>query len=326
MANTITPNTVCRAVSGLIREKTVDAFVRIGGDYRSEQKSCVQKLMNWLAQCFDKNYATRTLSEVNYKKKALGSDFQGFATQVLKAKLADDYTVCIPFEIDNQQLEIVSYPANPKKLYVRHQWTDTELEGVHLATLKSILLKEYIDLQKKSEYETGLINLTEFELLGLDLREMDFTGCSLPDLVRCRLSGIKFDRSTNFNSGRRKMCEIDDVTLDRLHQHKLSSRELVVQEFSDGVREGGTCTDHFTYPDDQKPSTYNYGQIFNSDNLDLATIKRFHLQYDRKGIVKCFKEMRQNGIPINLAHVDLSGLDLSKMDLSGVNLDRKSVV
>ena len=74
MPHNITPKTVCRAISGLVKLKTYESFVRIGGDYRSAQNSTsyIQKFINWLAQCIDENYAVRTLSEVNYKKKALG--------------------------------------------------------------------------------------------------------------------------------------------------------------------------------------------------------------------------------------------------------------
>ncbi len=71
--NTTTPKTVCRAITDFVATQNWEAFVEIGGDYRAQQNSTssIQKFINWLAQCFDRDYVTRTLSEVNYKKDLL---------------------------------------------------------------------------------------------------------------------------------------------------------------------------------------------------------------------------------------------------------------
>jgi len=55
MANYVSTNTVCRALSGLVKGKTIDSYVRTGGDYRSVQNdsSRIQRFINWLAQCID---------------------------------------------------------------------------------------------------------------------------------------------------------------------------------------------------------------------------------------------------------------------------------
>ncbi len=211
MSNDITPRTVCRAFSGLVKGKTYESFVRIGGDYRSAQNSTsyIQQFVNWLAQCIDKNFAGRTLLEVNYKKKALSESFLSVAKEILKAKFDDNNTVNINFKIGNEPLEIVSYPDDSGRLYVRHLWHDQELIGINLSTLKKLLLTEYIRLNRLDEGGTQQINLVEFDLTGLDLRDMDFRNCSLPDLVDCRLNDIDFDLATTFK--KRQRCDISGV-------------------------------------------------------------------------------------------------------------------
>lgn len=322
MPSTITPKTVCRAITGFVAKQNWEAFVEIGGDYRAQQNSTssIQKFINWLAQCFDRDYATRTLSEVNYKKHALGRDFSSVAQAILMAKPAADGTVHIRFELDDEPLEIVSYPANPAKLFVRHCWADKELQDIDLPTLKTILLKEYIRLQKQCELGPAQIDLTAFNLTGLDLREMDFRNCSLPSLSRCRLTGIHFDMTTNFNSWKRYGCEMDWRTVDRLQQHEILCAKLVVQKFPDEESETFKNGDRISVPEFQKISTYNLEQVFSSDNPDLATQKRLLLRYELKEVKKCFIEMGQKGIAINLADVDLSDINLSGMDLTGANL------
>jgi len=322
MANAITNATVCRAVGGLVQKQNWEAFVRVGGDYRALQNSTsiFQRIINWLAQCFDEDYDSRTLDEVSYKKTALGRDLKSVAVAILSAPLAADRTVHIEFEIDRQAFEIVSYPGDPGKLFVRHQWNEVELEGVNLSALKVILLKQYIRLQRQSEDRGEQSDLTNFNLKGLDLRDMDLTNCSLPDLSGCLLTGIEFDMTTNFNSHKRFGCEIDKVTVDRLQQHEILSAKLVVPEFSNETSEGYGKGDQVLVSEIQKISTYNYGQIFSSDNPDLATEKRILIRHSKQIVIKCFEEMRKNGLRINLTYVDLSDLNLKRMDLSSVNL------
>jgi len=319
MSHNITPKTVCRALSGFVHEKTVESFVRIGGDYRSAQNSTssIQRFLNWLAQCIDKNYAVRTLSEVDCKKKALGESFMSVANEILKAKIVDNDTVNIKFMIGNEPLEIVSYPDNPERLYVRHLWNDAELSGISLPMLKTIMLTEYLRLHRLYQGVAKQINLTDFDLTGLDLRDMDFKNCSLPDLVGCRLNDIDFDMATTFK--KREMCEIDEGTFDCLQAHNASPKSLVVREFSKD-----SCA---IYGDDSTFSTgfrrlrsYDIEQIFGSDNPDLATIKRHHLQFNKDLVISNFEKMRRNGVSINLSHVDLRELDLSEMNLTFVNL------
>jgi len=320
MANSITSKTICRAITGMARIKTYDAFVLIGGDYRSEQNSNskIQRFINWLAQCIDKNYVTRTQSEVNYKKQALGDGFISVAEQILKAKFTDDTNVNIKLEIDNETLEIVSYPGDPDKLFVRQFWDDRELVGINLTMLKSIMLKEYLRYKRNTEVSTEQIVLTGFCLNNLDLRSMDFKNCSLPDLFGCRLNGIDFDMTTIFM--RREMCQIDDRTFDRLQDHNVLSMDLVVPELLQTRRLDVGEIDPKAIREVRKIRSYDIDEIFSSDNPDLATKKRHHLQYDKDCVVACFRRLNLEGIPINLAYVDLRELDLSNLDLAHANL------
>jgi uncharacterized protein YjbI with pentapeptide repeats len=255
------------------------------------------------------------MAEVDYKKEALQDSFMNMAEEILKAKLAVDGTVHIDFNFDNQPFEIFSLAKNPGQLIVRHRYKETELEGADLQKLKVVLLKQYMRLKRDAEGEAGQIDLTAFDLTGFDLSEMDFRNCALPDLVRCNLSGMSFDSTTTFN--KRLMCVIDDETFDRLQDHALIQKKLLLQKSPIGYIEKIVleCPD-----EPQSIGRYTLGQVFGSDNPDLGSIKRFLLQDRLELVKKTFEQMRQEGIPIYLAHVDLRGLRLAKLDLQKVNM------
>ena len=342
MANVITEKTVCRALLfSLAKERTCESFAQAGADYRSLQNSSshVQQLINWLAQLLDKNYATRTWAEIQYKKQALHDGFMGMAEQVLMAKVAIDGTVHINFEIGSEPIEIHSFPANPGKLFVRHLSRDVELEKGELKQVKEILLKHYLQMKRDAQEDSGdysQIDLTAFDLSGCDLRSLNLRNCALPDLVRCNLNHIQFDTDTTFK--KRQMCKFDNVTFDRLQAHRAAQSGYAPQEFPIEVTPVLTTEIRDDTPMEQvrtedppismavggdtveSTKKYTYEQLFSSDNPDLATIKRQVMLYRMPEIPGCFELMRSKGLSINLAHVDLSGLNLEGMNLEKVNL------
>lgn len=314
MANTITNQTVCRALSGLAFKKTSESFAQVGADYRSAQTTPVQKFINWFAQLIDKGYARRTLVEQNYKEEILSANFLYVAKAILEAKTAADLTVNVPLKIDGERIEIISDPKNPSTLLIRHCWNDVELKGVDLRSLKVILLKQYLIMVRETEGESIKIDLSSFQLNELDLSSFNLKNCTLPDLQYCTLTDIGFNENTVFKQ--RRICKFDRTTFNRLQVYEYNKKHIV-QEFWTMESAEITSRYNFTIPN---LSSYTLEEIFSSDNPDLATEKREQLQYNKAAVSACFRQMRTKGLAINLANVNLSDLDLSNMNLEKINL------
>lgn len=318
MSNTISNKTVCRGLTGIALQKTCASFAKIGADYRAAQTTPIQKFINWLAQLLDSNYAVRTLSEVSYKEQALRRDFMAMAEEILKAKVAEDGSVSIRFKIDDEDMEIVSNPVSPHtpgKLYVRHLWNDQELSVIDLQGLKLILLKEYMRLTRPTLDAGTQMDLSRFDLTGMDLTEMNFENCLMPDLVECRLLNIQFDITTT-TFGKRTMCRIDDNTVDRLQGYGYQNNDGVVPE--------NLSIDLTQIPENPQVmnpsiSRMSMSTVFSSKNPDFALKKAGLLRYKKAEANNCFQQMREDNMEINLTELDLRNFDLRGMNLRGAN-------